>query len=65
MTVNIRGLGKITASEDVLSALSLAFGYERDYLDAHRKGALAAQADFRSHVIHEALDNVGYYDNIE
>lgn len=65
MTVNIEGLGKITASKDVLNALSSAFSHEAQLYADKGKKALFLQADKRSNDIYYALDKVGYYDNIE
>ena len=65
MTVNVEGLGKITASKEVLNAISVAFMHQRNYYnDAGRKWC-AGQAELRSHSIYDALVKVGYYDTQE
>lgn len=60
MTVNIEGLGKITASKDTLNMLSIYLGIaamnEVTKLESCREGASHAQDS-----IYEALNNSGYY----
>lgn len=64
MTVNIEGLGKITASKYVLSALSLAFSNSATYYMKGNMFFLSEQEENRSNAIHDELSKVGYYDNL-
>ncbi len=65
MTVNIEGLGKITASKYVLSALSLAFSNSATYYMKGSKFSLSEQEEDRSNAIYMELLKVGYYDNVK
>ena len=65
MVVNVEYLGKITASKDVLCAISLAFQHEQKYYESCGREWLASQARARGNSIHDALDRVGYYDNVK
>ena len=62
MTVNIEGLGKITASKDVLNELTLAFSNSATYYMKGNKFALSEQEDNRRDAIYTELLKVGYYD---
>lgn len=65
MTVNIEGLGKITASKYVLSALSIAFSNSATYYMKGNKFSLSEQEENRREAIYTELLKVGYYDNVE
>lgn len=65
MTLNVEGLGKITASKEVLNAISLAFTHEKKYYEADGRVWIASQAGVRANSIYDALSKVGYYDNAE
>lgn len=64
MTVNIEGLGKITASKYVLKALSIAFSNSATYYMRGNKFSLSEQEENRSNAIYDELSKVGYYDNL-
>ena len=65
MTVNIKGLGKITASKEVLNELSMAFSKQASYYTAHGLEESFLVADARSNAIFNALLKVGYYDDLD
>ena len=65
MTVIVEGLGKITASKEVLNAISLAFTHEKKYYEASGRVWVASQSSVRADSIYDALSKVGYYDNAE
>ena len=61
MTVNIEGLGKITASKEVLNEISSAFGSACDFYRSRNSEALANKS-YRVFIsIYDALDDSGYY----
>mgnify|MGYP004538031459 CR=1 FL=1 len=62
MTVNIEGLGKITASKYVLNALSLTFSNSATYYMKRDMFALSEQEENRRDAIYTELLKVGYYD---
>lgn len=64
MTVNIEGLGKITASKYVLKVLSVAFSNSATYYMKGNKFSLSEQEENRSNAIYDELLKVGYYDNL-
>ena len=65
MTVNIKGLGIITASKEVLNELSNAFHKQASYYSIHGCEESFLLADARSNDIYYALKKVGYYDNLD
>lgn len=65
MTVNIKGLGKITASEEVLNELSNAFSKQASYYSIHGCEEAFLLADARSNDIYYALQKGGYYDDLD
>ena len=65
MTVNIEGLGKITASKEVLDALSSAFSHEASYSTSCGYHNCFLKADARSNAIFKALYEAGYYGDKE
>lgn len=65
MTVNIKGLGKIIASKEVLNELSMAFSKQASYYSAHGCEESFLLADARSNDIYYALQKVGYYDDLD
>ena len=65
MTVNVEGLGKITASKEVLDALSSAFSHEVSYFTSCGYHDCFLKADARSDAIFKALYEVGYYGDKE
>lgn len=62
MTVNIEGLGKITASKDTLNELVLAFSNSATYYMKGNKFSLSEREENRRKVIYTELLKVGYYD---
>ena len=65
MTVNIEGLGKITASKEVLNEISMAFSKQAQYYSAHGCEGNFVVADARGIDIYNALVKVGYYDDLD
>ena len=65
MTVNIDGLGKISASKEVLSELSMAFSKQAAYCMMRGHEECSILADARSNAIYDALVEVGYYDDLD
>lgn len=65
MTVNIEGLGKITASKEVLNELSRAFSHQASYFTSCGYHESFLLADKRSDAIYWALQEVGYYDDLD
>lgn len=65
MTVNIEGLGKITASKEVLNALSSVFSHEAEYFTSCGLHHCFLKADARSDAIFKALYEAGYYGDKE
>lgn len=62
MTVNIEGLGKITASKDVLNIISLAFAHESNYYITKGYEASEEISEQYANDIHNLLAKTGYYD---
>ena len=61
MTVEIKGLGKITASKEVLNILS-SYAWEAQISYENRKRfALAKNASIMANTIYEELEKEGYY----
>lgn len=65
MTVNIKGLGKITASKEVLNELTMAFSKQAAYYSEHGYKETFLLADERSNAIYYALAKVGFYDDLD
>lgn len=65
MTVNIEGLGKITASKEVLNELTRAFSHQASYFTSQGYHESFLLADTRSNAIYKALMEVGYYDDLK
>lgn len=63
MTVNIEGLGKITASKAVLNEISSAFGSACDFYRNRNSEALANKSYKIFISIYDALDDSGYYED--
>lgn len=61
MTVNIRGLGEITASKDVLNILSTAFDCVSIYGFQNNNETLSKKYSEFSSEIFIALEETGYY----
>ena len=61
MTVNVEGLGKITASKDVLNAIAGAFSYSSELQHIKNRDALADQHGKVFDSIYDALYESGYY----
>lgn len=61
MTVNIRGLGKITASKDVLNILSTTFDCASIYGFQNNNETLSKMYSEFSPEIFIALEKTGYY----
>ena len=65
MTVYIEGIGKITASKDVLNNLAIIAGEASEGFTRNELFGFAKQAKDMDFAIYKALDKVGYYDGIE
>ena len=65
MTVNIEGLGKITASKEVLNELTRAFSHQASYLTLKGWHEGSLLADTRSIAIFMALQEIGFYDDLD
>lgn len=63
MTVNIEGLGKITASKDVLNTIAGAFRYSGELQHIKNRDALANYHGEVFNSIYDALDESGYYND--
>lgn len=63
MTVDVEGLGKITASKEILNEISIAFGVSRDFYLKVGCNALADKCNKVSGSVHRALNDSGYYDD--
>lgn len=61
MTVNIEGLGKITASKDVLNEIVTAFYNASDAQLMHNHIRLSERSNKRATEIFDALNKEGYY----
>lgn len=62
MTVNIEGLGKITASKELLNEISLAFAHERNYYILKGYESLEERSEQRADDIYNSLAKIGFYD---
>ena len=65
MTVNIEGLGKITASKEVLNELTRAFSHQALYLASKGFHEGSLLSDTRSNAIFKVLYEAGYYGDKE
>ena len=63
MTVNIEGLGKITATKDVLNELALAFANSATFHMRVNNFHASEVEDSRSDAIWEQLQKSGYYND--
>lgn len=63
MTVNIEGLGKITASKEVLNEIALAFGSASKFDRSRNRNSLADKRYKVCNSIYDALDESGYYND--
>lgn len=61
MTVNVEGLGKITASKDVLNEIVTAFYSASDAQLIHNRPRLSERSNKRATEIFDALNKEGYY----
>lgn len=61
MTVDIKGLGKITASKKVLNELAIAFANSATYYMKSGEYTFSEKEDNRSNAIWEQFTEVGYY----
>lgn len=61
MTVNVEGLGKITASKDVLNEIVTAFYNASDAQLIHNRPKLSARSSKIATEIFDALKKEGYY----
>ena len=62
MTVNIEGLGKITASKEVLNQIAGAFSSSCELERSKNRDALANKSYKVFVSIYDALDDTGYYE---
>lgn len=63
MTVNVEGLGKITASKDVLSEIVSAFYWASDSQRIDNLPRLSERSSKIATEIFDALNKEGYYKN--
>lgn len=63
MTVNIEGLGKITASKEVLNDIAAAFSCACELDRSKNRDALANKNYGVFVAIYDALEDSGYYDD--
>lgn len=63
MTVNVEGLGKITASKEALNEIAIALGVSRDFYFKVDCNALADKCNKAHGSIYRALDDSGYFDD--
>ena len=64
MTIDIKGLGKITASKEVLNLLS-AMAYDAETTQANKNhDAIARQYSGIANNIYDALLECGYYNDV-
>ena len=64
MTVNIKGLGKITATKEVLNWLSITL-QEASYSFERQKNGFAKTCEEQANEIFVELDKTGYYDSVK
>ena len=62
MTVNIEGLGRITASKDVLNYISIAMSEASYHFELKGLSALQKEAKEYANAIYNELDSKGYYE---
>nr|DAG56596.1 MAG TPA: hypothetical protein [Caudoviricetes sp.] len=62
MTVDIKGLGKITASKEVLSEIVSAFYNEGEFYKNKNYLVRSECSNKRADTIYDALEKCGYYD---
>lgn len=62
MTVDIEGLGKITASKEVLCEIVTAFYNESEYYKNRNHSILSERSNKRATIIYDVLEKCGYYD---
>lgn len=62
MTVNVEGLGKITASKDVLNEIVTAFYSASDAHLIHNRLKMSERYSKRATEIFDALNKEGYYE---
>ena len=65
MTVEIQGLGKITARKEVLNTIRDWAFTATDVYKFHEHFALADRTRNAANTILDALDNEGYYDRLK
>lgn len=65
MTVEIKGIGKVTANKDVLNYITLLAGEAAHRYEEKGYNALAKQADKFSTEIWKALDASGLYNDFK
>ncbi|MBQ8426167.1 MAG: hypothetical protein IJX16_00180 [Clostridia bacterium] len=61
MTVEIKGLGKITASKEVLNTLSSLIWESSESYENRGRKALAKDASDIANAIYDELDKANYY----
>lgn len=64
MTVEIKGIGKITASKEVLNHISRLTQEASDSYHKRKRYALAEEAQGISDYIYLSLKQTGYYNNL-
>lgn len=62
MTVNIEGLGEITASKEVLNQIALAFSSACELERSKNRDALANKNYTVFISLYDSLDDTGYYE---
>lgn len=65
MTVDIKGLGKIIASEEVLNEIALAFYHASDDFLSCNRTAMSECFSKRAHEIYKVLDAEDYYKDVK
>lgn len=63
MTVEIKGLGKITASKDALNLISILASEASENFKNRGRDMFSKEAKQISHEIYEALESIGFYDD--
>lgn len=64
MTVKLRNYGKITASKETLNSLSIVFDYAEEHHKTKGNIEMAKILNDASWEIYNALNGVGYYNDI-
>lgn len=63
MTIELKGIGKVTASKEVLNLIAIWAGQAAESYEVKGLNALKRQATEADKEIYDALDKTGYYNN--